>query len=194
MPEIGERLIDEKELEGQIKFSIPIGGAEWAKMALWMKTGRIITLVSYILASIGLLVITGAIVINVLGRLFFSMPLLGMVEIVGMGGVFLIPFSLILAERDRIHIVVKIVISSLPAILQSILAITTTVLSITAIVLVAWGGVLQVWNALVRPDMVTFVLRAPVAPLIAITVIGFVILCGYLLQHLWEELFKAVKK
>ena len=194
MAEIGERLIDEKELEGQIKFSIPIGGAEWAKMSMWMKTGRIISLVSFILASIGLLVITGAIVINVLGRLFFSAPLMGMVEFVGMGGVFLIPFAIVLAERDRIHIIVKIVISFLPAILQSILAITTTVLSIVAIVLVAWGGVLQVENALVRPDMVTFVLRAPIAPFIAIMVIGFVVLLGYLLQHLWEESIKAVKK
>jgi TRAP-type C4-dicarboxylate transport system permease small subunit len=194
MPEIGERLIDEKELEGQIKFSISVRGAEWAAMSSWMKTGRIITLASFILASLGMLVITGAIVINVLGRLFFSMPLLGMVEIVGMGGVFLIPFAIILAERDRTHIVVKIVTSFLPAILQSILTIITTILSITAIVLVAWGGVLQVWDALVRPDMVTFVLRAPMAPFIAITVIGFVILCGYLLQHLWEELIKAVKK
>jgi TRAP-type C4-dicarboxylate transport system permease small subunit len=194
MPEFGERLIDESELEGQIKFSIPVGGAEWSTMSLWRKTGRLISLASFVLASLGLLVITGAIVINVLGRLFFSKPLLGMVEIVGMGGVFLIPFAIILAERNRVHIVVKIVTSFLPALLQSILAIITTVLSLVAIALVAWSGVLQVWNALVRPDMVTFVLRAPVAPFIAVTVIGFLILCGYLLQHLWEESIKVVKK
>ena len=118
MPEIGERLIDEKELEGQIQFSIQVGGAEWEKISSWMKIGRIITLTTYILASLGMLVITGAIVINILGRLFFSKPLLGMVEIVGMGGVFLIPFAIILAERNRAHIVVKIVTSFLPAILQ----------------------------------------------------------------------------
>ena len=110
------------------------------------------------------------------------------------GGIFLIPFAMVLAERDRIHIIVKIVVSFLPPILQSILAIITTILSITAIVMVAWSGVLQVENAIVRPDMVTFVLRAPLAPLITVTVIGLAVLCGYLLHHLWEESIKAVKK
>ncbi|MBN2060971.1 MAG: TRAP transporter small permease [Deltaproteobacteria bacterium] len=194
MVDMGERLIQDKELDTEIKFSIPIGGAEWAKMSPWMKAGQIITLACYILASMGLLLITMVIVINVLGRLFFSKPLVGMVEIAGMGGVFLVPFAIVLAERDRIHIIVKIITSFLPATLQSILAIFTTVLSIVAIVLVAWGGVLQIWNALVRPDMVTFVLRMPVAPFITIMVIGFVVLLGYLLEHLWEEVIKAVKK
>jgi TRAP-type C4-dicarboxylate transport system permease small subunit len=177
-----------------ISFSISIGGAEWAKMSLWMKIGRIITLVSFILASTGLLVITGAIVINVIGRLFFSAPLLGMVEIAGMGGVFLIPFAVILAERNRSHITVTMIVSTLPTTLRSIIVLITIALSIVAIVLVAWGGVLQVWDALVRPEMVTTVLRVPKAPLITVMVIGFVVLCGYLLQHFWEALIKAVKK
>ena len=177
-----------------INFSISIGGDDWAKMSLWMKTGRIITLVSFILASIGLLVITGAIVVNVLGRVLFSAPLLGMVEIAGMGGIFLIPYSVILAERNRSHITVTMIVSTLPNPLRSIIVIITIVLSIVAIVLVTWGGILQVWDALVRPEMVTTVLRVPKAPFISVMVIGFAVLCGYLLQHLWEVLIKAVKK
>jgi len=171
-----------------------MGGADWAKMPLWMKIGRIITLVSFILASAGLLVITMAIVVNVIGRVLFSAPLLGMVEIAGMGGIFLIPFSVILAERNRSHITVTMIVSTLPTPLRSIIVIITIVLSITAIVLVAWGGVLQVWDALVRPEMVTTVLRVPKAPFITVMVIGFVVLCGYLFHHLWQELIKAVKK
>ena len=177
-----------------INFSISIGGADWANMSVWMKIGRIITLVSFILASIGLLVITGAIVVNVLGRVLFSAPLLGMVEIAGMGGIFLIPYSVILAERNRSHITVTMIVSTLPNPLRSIIVIITIVLSIAAIVLVAWGGILQVWDALVRPEMVTTVLRVPKAPFISVMVIGFAVLCGYLLQHLWEVLIKAVKK
>ena len=186
--------MEQQAQDQDINFSISLGGADWAKMSLWMKIGRIITLVSFILASIGLLVITGAIVVNVLGRVLFSAPLLGMVEIAGMGGIFLIPFSVILAERNRSHITVTMIVSTLPNPLRSIIVIITIVLSIAAIVLVAWGGILQVWDALVRPEMVTTVLRVPKAPFLTIMVIGFGILCGYLLQHLWEALIEAGKK
>jgi TRAP-type C4-dicarboxylate transport system permease small subunit len=148
----------------------------------------------YIIASTGLLIIMSTVTLNVLGRGFFGEPLLGTVEIVGMAGVLLIPFALVLAERNRAHIVVEMLVSRLPGRLQSLFAIVTILLSLGGVVLLGWGAVLQVWDAVVRPDMVTQVLRVPKAPFISIWVVGCLFLCGYLLQHLFDVLFKGRKK
>jgi TRAP-type C4-dicarboxylate transport system permease small subunit len=163
-------------------------------MSFWLKMGQWITKLVFVVASVGLLITMATVTANVLGRSLFASPLLGTVEIVGMAGVLLIPFALVLTERNRGHIVVEMLVSRLPARLQSLFAIVTFLLSLGGVVLLAWGGALQVWDAVVRPDMVTPVLRVPKAPFILVWVVGCLFLCGYLLQHLLEVLVKVGKK
>lgn len=163
-------------------------------MSLGLKLGQLIIKLVFVIASVGLLITMVTVVLNVLGRGFFSSPLLGTVEIVGMAGLFLVPFAMVVTERNRAQIVVRMLVSRFSQRLQSLFVIFTFILSLVAVALLVWGGVLQIWDSIVRPDMVTPVLRIPKAPLVSVLVVGCLILFGILLKHLIEELVKGRKK
>jgi TRAP-type C4-dicarboxylate transport system permease small subunit len=164
------------------------------KMSLGLKLGQLIIKLVFVIASVGLLITMVTVVLNVLGRGFFSSPLLGTVEIVGMAGLLLVPFAMVVTERNRAQIVVRMLVSRFSQRLQSLFVIFTFILSLVAVALLVWGGVLQIWDSIVRPDMVTPVLRIPKAPLVSVLVVGCLILFGILLKHLIEELVKGRKK
>jgi len=163
-------------------------------MSLGSKLGQLIIKVVFVIASVGLLITMVTVVLNVGGRGLFSSPLLGTVEIVGMAGLLLVPFALVVTERNRAHIVVRMLVSRFSQRLQSLFVIFTFILSLVAVALLIWGGVLQIWDSIVRPDMVTPVLRVPKAPLISVLVVGFLFLFGFLLKHFVEELVRIAKK
>jgi TRAP-type C4-dicarboxylate transport system permease small subunit len=163
-------------------------------MSFWVKLGQLITKTAALLAISALLFMTGVVAINVIGRGFFSSPLLGTVELVGLAGVFLISFAIGLTERDRAHITVMIMVSRLPERVQSLFAIAGFFVCLVAVILLAWGGVLQIMDAIIRPEMVTFVLRVPKAPFISVWVVGCLFLFGFLLKNLVEELVRIRKK
>ena len=164
------------------------------KMSFGSKLGQFIIRFVFVVASVGLLITMVTVVLNVGGRGLFASPLLGTVEIVGMAGLLLVPFALVITERNRAHIVVRMLVSRFSQRLQSLFAIFCFILSLVAVALLVWGGVLQIWDSIVRPDMVTPVLRVPKAPLISVLVVGCLILFGILLKHLIEELVKGRKK
>jgi TRAP-type C4-dicarboxylate transport system permease small subunit len=134
------------------------------------------------------------VVLNVGGRDLFGSPLLGTVEIIGMAGLLLVPFALVITERNRSHIVVRMLVSRFSPRVQSLFAIFAYILSLGAVALLVWGAVLQIWDSIVRPDMVTQVLRVPKAPLISVLVVGCLVLFGILLKHLVDELVQGRKK
>ena len=163
-------------------------------MSSWLKIGQWITKGVYVVASVGMLIIMTAVTVNVIGRAFFGMPLLGTVEIVGMAGVLLVPFAFVITEQKRAHIVVEMLTSRLSERTQSIIAVPVLLLCLFAVVLLIWGGVEQCRDCLTRPDMVTPVLRISKAPFVSVWVVGCLFLVGYLMQHLVEILSKAGKK
>ena len=163
-------------------------------MSLGSKLGQLIIKVVFVISSVGLLITMVTVVLNVGGRALFASPLLGTVEIVGMAGLLLVPFALVVAERNRAHIVVRMLVSRFSQRLQSLFVIFTFILSLVAVALLVWGGVLQIWDSMVRPDMVTPVLRVPKAPLVSVLVVGCLILFGILLKHFIEELVRIIKK
>ncbi len=135
-----------------------------------------------------------AVVINVVGRAFFGMPLLGTVEIVGLAGVFLIPLSMCITERKRAHIDVAMLAVRLSDRGQLVFAVVTCLLALFTVTLLAWGGTMLLRDALTRPDMVTPVLRLPKAPFIAFWIVGCILLFAYIVHHLAEILMKAGKQ
>lgn len=141
-------------------------------MSLWPRIGRSTTGFLYVVASLSLLVAMMTVVINVVGRAFFGMPLLGTVEIVGLSGVFLIPLAMVVTEKKRAHIEVEMLTEKLSQRVQFVFGIGTRLLSLLTIALLIWGGLLQLQDSLVRPDMVTPVLRLPKAPFIAVWIAG----------------------
>jgi TRAP-type C4-dicarboxylate transport system permease small subunit len=163
-------------------------------MSFGFKLGQLIVNLVFVIASVGLLITMVTVVLNVGGRGLFASPLLGTVEIVGMAGLLLVPFALVITERNRAHIVVRMLVSRFSPRLQSLFAIFTFVLSLGAVAILVWGGVLQIWDSIVRPDMVTPVLRVPKAPLISVLVVGCLFLFGILLKHFVDELVRVIKK
>lgn len=163
-------------------------------MSLWSRIGHLITGCLYVVASLGLLVAMMTVTINVAGRAFLGMPLLGTVEIVGISGVFLIPFAVALAERKRAHIDVAMVTTRLSARRQALFSIGTCLVTLLTIALLVWGGINLLRDALTRPDMVTPVLRVPKAPFIAVWTVGCIFMFGYFLHHLIEILSKTGKQ
>jgi TRAP-type C4-dicarboxylate transport system permease small subunit len=163
-------------------------------MSFGLKPGQLIAKLVFVIASVGLLITMVTVVLNVGGRGLFASPLLGTVEIVGMAGLLLVPFALVITERNRSHIVVRMLVSRFSQRLQSLFAIFAFILSLGAVALLVWGGVLQIWDSIVRPDMVTPVLRVPKAPLISVLVVGCLFLFGILLKHLIDELVRVRKK
>jgi TRAP-type C4-dicarboxylate transport system permease small subunit len=163
-------------------------------MSFWLKAGQWITKGAIVIASAGLLITMVAIVLNVGGRFFFGSPLLGAVEIVGVGGVLLIPFALVITERNRAHIVVRMLVSRLSGRLQLLFASFAFILSLGAIVLLIWGGVLQILQAVVTPGSETPVLLIPKPPFLSVWVVGCLVLFGFLLKHLIEEWVKGRKQ
>ena len=159
-------------------------------MPFWMRLGQLVTKIAALLAIIALLFMMGVVALNVIGRGFFSSPLLGTVELVGLAGVFLISFAIGLTERERAHITVMIMVSRLSPRLQSFFAIVGLFVGLVSVTLLAWGGVLQIEDAIIRPEMVTFVLRVPKAPFMSVWVLGCFFIFGFLLKNLVEELVR----
>ena len=89
-------------------------------MSFGLKLGQLIIKLVFVIASVGLLITMVTVVLNVGGRGLFASPLLGTVEIVGMAGLLLVPFALVVTERNRAHIVVRMLVSRFSQRLQSL--------------------------------------------------------------------------
>jgi TRAP-type C4-dicarboxylate transport system permease small subunit len=164
-------------------------------VSLWSRTGEWTTKFLFVVASIGLLIAMVTVVINVVGRAFFGMPLLGTVEIVGLSGVFLIPLAMVVTEKKRGHIQVEMLTERFSPRVQSLVfGVGACLVNLLTVALLIWGGALQLEDSLVRPDMVTPVLRLPKAPFIAVWIVGCLFLFAYIVQHLVGILTKGERK
>jgi TRAP-type C4-dicarboxylate transport system permease small subunit len=162
-------------------------------MSFWVKPGQLVTKIAGLVAIVALLIMMAIVVINVIGRGLFVSPILGTIEIVGLAGVFMISFAIGLAERDRAHVTVLIIVSRLPQWLQSLFAVVGFFLCLGVVVILFWAGVLQFWEAF-TPGFETQALRVPKPPFVIVWLCGCVFLFGFLLKHFIEELVRIRKK
>jgi TRAP-type C4-dicarboxylate transport system permease small subunit len=147
-----------------------------------------------VVTSVALLITMVMVVLNVGGRGLFGSPILAAVEIVGLAGVFLISFAIGLTEKERSHIVVRMLLSRFPKRLQQLFAIFTFFLSLGTVVLLLWGGFLEAWELATTPGATTYVLHLDRAPFAFVWVAGCIVLGGFLLYHLIEVLREVRKK
>ena len=163
-------------------------------MSLWLRLGQWITKLVIFSASVALVITMAMVVVNVCSRGFFASPIMAAVEIVGLAGVLLISFAIVLTERERTHIAVQMAVSRLPPRLQRLFALFTFILSLGAVALLVWGGLLEFWEDATTPGATTYVLRISRAPFRFIWLVGCILLFGFLLKHLIETLVKVRKK
>jgi len=163
-------------------------------MVFWSKSGQLITKLMIVVTSVALLITMVMVVLNVGGRGLFGSPILAAVEIVGLAGVFLISFAIGFTEKERSHIVVRMLLSRLPKRIQSLFAIFTFFLSLCAVALLVWGGFLEGWELATTPGATTYVLHLERAPFAFVWVAGCIVIGGFLLHHLLEVLVEVRKK
>lgn len=162
-------------------------------MSLWLKLGRWTTKLVVAGASVALVITMAMVVVNVSSRGFFSSPIMAAVEIVGLAGVLLISFGIVLTERERTHIAVQMAVTRLSPQLQRLFSLFTFFLSLGAVALLVWGGVLEFWEDAITPGATTYVLRVSRAPFRFIWVAGCIVLWGFLLKHLIETFVRGRK-
>lgn len=163
-------------------------------MVFRSKCGQWISKLVIIVASVALLITMVMVVLNVGGRDFFASPILATVEIVGLAGVFLISFALGFTEKERSHIVVRMVVNRLPKRLRLLFSIFTFFLSLGTVALLVWGGFLEAWELAHTPGATTYVLHLDRAPFVFVWVAGCIVFCGFLLNHLIEALVEVRKR
>ena len=163
-------------------------------MVFWSKCSRLIIKLMIVVTSVALLITMVMVVLNVGGRGLFGSPILAAVEIVGLAGVFLISFAIGFTEKERSHIVVKMLLSRLPKRLQQFFAIFTFCLSLGTVALLLWGGFVEAWELANTPGATTYVLHLERAPFAFVWVAGCIVIGGFLLYHLIEVLLEVRKK
>ncbi len=163
-------------------------------MVFWSKCGRLITKLMMVVTSVALLITMVMVVLNVGGRGLFGSPILAAVEIVGLAGVFLISFAIGFTEKERSHIVVRMMVSRLPKRLRLFFTIFTFFLSLATVALLVWGGLLEAWELANTVGATTYVLHLERAPFAFVWVAGCIVFCGFLLYHLLEVLDEVRKK
>jgi TRAP-type C4-dicarboxylate transport system permease small subunit len=163
-------------------------------MSFWSKLDRSTTWVAIIVCGVSLVIMMSAVVANVIGRIFFALPIYGTVEIVSLGGVFLISFAIGYTERKQSHIVIRILFNRFPQRLQSLFTIVFLFLSLGIIALLAWGGFWIGLEDATTPGATTYVLHLNKAPFRFAWVLGCIVLFGFLFRHLLEGLNRMRKK
>jgi len=144
--------------------------------------------------GVSLVIMMAAVVANVIGRIFFAAPVFGTVEIVSLGGVFLISFAIGYTEQKRRHIVIEILVRKLPQWLQSLFAVVIIFFSLGMVALLVWGGFWIALEDATTPGATTYVLHLNKAPFRFAWVVGCIVLCGFLLRHFIEALHRVRKK
>jgi len=146
-----------------------------------------------IIAAAALMVMMVIVVANIAGRVFFSTPVLGAIELAGLTGAILVAVAIGIAERDRRTIVVDIVSSRFSPCLKRIAGSVTLFLSLIALGIICWATFNYGILALTGDDH-TIVLEVSTAPFKFIWALGLLMLGIYVLLHMIEIVRKGTNK
>jgi TRAP-type C4-dicarboxylate transport system permease small subunit len=146
-----------------------------------------------ILASVALLGMMLVITLNVIGRIFFRMPILGALEIAGLAGVILAAVALGFVEKEERNVVVEAVLTLVPPRMKAIAVSISLFLSLVAVSIFAWVVFDDAFYA-ARFKEETLVLGIWTAPFKFVWAVGILILCLFLLRNMVRSIKKVVKK
>jgi TRAP-type C4-dicarboxylate transport system permease small subunit len=92
-----------------------------------------------VIEAVALMAMMGIVVGNVIGRIFFSQPVLGTVELAGLAGVIVVAAAVGFSEREHRNVVVDVVASRFPPRIRAIADAFTLFLSLGAEAFVNWA-------------------------------------------------------
>jgi TRAP-type C4-dicarboxylate transport system permease small subunit len=146
-----------------------------------------------VIAFIALMAMMGIVVCNIIGRIFFKAPVMGTLEIAGFAGVIVVAVAIGFAQREHRNIFVDIVVARFPARIRIIVDSFTYLLSLGAVGFLFWAVAESAFESLIQEE-ITLTLGIKTFPFRFIWAAGLLILCGFLLQHLIQNLSKGLKK
>jgi len=153
----------------------------------------ILTGASYIVAAVALMSMMMVVVANIIGRIFFSSPVTGTLEIAGFAGVVVASIAIVFAERGHRNVVVDIIMIRLPLWLQRIFKSITYLLSFIAIGILFWA-VFKYAVEWFRTGEATLTMSIPHFPFGFIWAGALFCLCAFLLKHLIQTMTRRVGK
>jgi len=144
-------------------------------------------------AGIGLVVMLGLIVADVIGIKLFSNPIPGAIEIIAFLGVVVTAFAIAYTHVMRGHIKVEFLVIRLPARVQAIIASLVFVLGIILFALLAWRSY-EYGRVLQTTGEVSMTQGIPFYPFVYALAFCCIPVCLVLLVELLKSVLKAVKK
>jgi TRAP-type C4-dicarboxylate transport system permease small subunit len=134
------------------------------------------------------IIMTLAIVINIVGRFIFREPLPGTIELVEMLTPVLIFFALAYTEHLRRHIHVELIVSRLPRRAQAILASVMYFFSGIFFLVMAWQGGILIIESMTPLVQASHILSIPEAPFLFAVAFGSLLFGIELLIHVVQPL------
>jgi TRAP-type C4-dicarboxylate transport system permease small subunit len=146
-----------------------------------------------VIAAVALVAMMVIISTNVLGRVFFSSPIFGALEISGLAGIILASVAIPYVEKERRNVHVEILVDKFPPRVKGF--------SDAFVLLLSLGSVGVLLFAMVKESLrvasfgeETLVLELPTAPFKIIWSIGIFLLCVVLLINVITSIMKGMKR
>jgi TRAP-type C4-dicarboxylate transport system permease small subunit len=162
-----------------------------AQCSLWAIMNPVIGIL-LVISTGNLALMMMLIVIDVVGRYIFNMPIDGAFELTEFMMAIFVPFALVYCQKKKGHIVVDLVFGRLPAWLRRLLEKITLVLTIVYFALISWQSFFAIeeeWANSIKSS----VLLISTYPFFIPLLIAFFMLTLLLLAHLLST-FTAAKQ
>lgn len=131
--------------------------------------------------------------VDVLLRYAFNSPIPGATEIIQFMMGIVITFSVVYTAHEKAHIGVDLVIDHFPDRAKTYIGCITSLLALILFVFITWQTIVFISDEY-HSRLTSAVLYIPVFPFIAISAVGFVILCLVLLSDFLSLLLEVVTK
>ncbi|MCF8143461.1 MAG: TRAP transporter small permease [Deltaproteobacteria bacterium] len=133
------------------------------------------------------------VVVHVIGRYFFSLPILGSVELIEFLMVLVVFLGLAECASKRGNVAVEILVDLMPKRVQVVIDTVTSFLSVIIVSLITWQSVIQVTSFL-ESGHVSGVHHIPYYPFAILMVLGWAAFDLVLIVHFFGFLGRALRK
>lgn len=146
-----------------------------------------------VISGIAVIGMTGLIVVNVIGRMFFKTPVLGVTELAGFGGVVLVAIGIGLTEREHRNVIVEVLVNRFPQRMKAFADVFVLFLSLGIVAYLFYANFNNALKSAITGAK-TFTLGINPAPFEFTWAIGILILCLFLLRNVIEAFIKGLKR
>jgi TRAP-type C4-dicarboxylate transport system permease small subunit len=146
-----------------------------------------------VISGIAVIGMTGIIVANVIGRMFFKSPVFGVTELAGFCGVVLVAIGIGLTEREHRNVIVEVLVNRFPPRMKAFADVFVLFLSFGIVACLFYANFDNALKSTITGAK-TFTLGINPAPFEFTWAIGLFILCLFLLRNIIDVFIKGLKR